>query len=51
MTVNGLEREVRWNVSAQLFGMEPLRRGPVLSITAFSIGEPSGWKLWTSIRR
>lgn len=49
MTVNGLEREVRWNVSAQrngrdlsvnantafkfgLFGMEPPRRGPVLSI-------------------
>jgi hypothetical protein len=49
MTVNGLEREVRWNVSADrsggdlnvraqtsfkfgLFGMEPPRRGPVLSI-------------------
>ena len=49
MTVNGLEREVRWSVSAQrngrdlnvnantafkfgLFGMEPPRRGPVLSI-------------------
>jgi hypothetical protein len=49
MTVNGFEREVRWNVSAQrngrelnvnantafkfgLFGMEPPRRGPVLSI-------------------
>ena len=48
MTVNGLEREVRWDVSAQrngrdlnvnantafkfgLFGMEPPRRGPVLS--------------------
>jgi hypothetical protein len=47
--VNGLEREVRWNVSGQrsgrdlnvnantafkfgLFGMEPPRRGPVLSI-------------------
>jgi hypothetical protein len=49
MTVNGLEREVRWDVSADrsgsdlnvrartafkfgLFGMEPPRRGPVLSI-------------------
>jgi hypothetical protein len=49
MTVNGLEREVRWNVTADrngndlkvtastafkfgLFGMEPPRRGPVLSI-------------------
>ena len=49
MTVNGLEKEVRWNVTAQrsgrdlsvnantafkfgLFGMEPPRRGPVLSI-------------------
>jgi len=49
MTVNGLEREVRWNVSARrsagdltvnantafrfgLFGMDPPRRGPVLSI-------------------
>jgi hypothetical protein len=49
MTVNGLEREVRWEVTADrsgrdlnvrartafkfgLFGMEPPRRGPVLSI-------------------
>jgi hypothetical protein len=49
MTVNGFEREVRWDVSADrigrdlsvrattafkfgLFGMEPPRRGPVLSI-------------------
>ena len=49
MTVNGFEREVRWDVNAQrsgrdlsvrattafkfgLFGMEPPRRGPVLSI-------------------
>jgi hypothetical protein len=49
MSVNGFEREVRWDVSAQrsgrdltvrattafkfgLFGMEPPRRGPVLSI-------------------
>ncbi len=49
MTVNGFEREVRWDVSANrsgrdlnvsartafkfgLFGMEPPRRGPVLSI-------------------
>jgi polyisoprenoid-binding protein YceI len=49
MTVNGLEREVRWDVTAErtgrdlnvrartafkfgLFGMEPPRRGPVLSI-------------------
>src|SRR5688572_25194730 len=49
MTVNGLEREVRWDVTADrngsdlnvrastafkfgLFGMEPPRRGPVLSI-------------------
>jgi hypothetical protein len=49
MTVNGLEREVRWDANAErsgrdlsvrartsfkfgLFGMEPPRRGPVLSI-------------------
>jgi YceI-like protein len=49
MTVNGFEREVRWDVNAErsgrdlkvrtrtafkfgLFGMEPPRRGPVLSI-------------------
>ena len=49
MTVNGFEREVRWDVTAErtgrdlnvrartafkfgLFGMEPPRRGPVLSI-------------------
>ena len=58
MTVNGFEREVRWDVNAErsgrdlnvraraafqfgLFGMQPPRRGPVLSIVDESDGRSS----------